>query len=115
MPVLFSVNDARRIAKTVKTVEKDFGDSPSSGRRSNPTPPIRWVIRGKLAGTLSAGLSATLNVWRWNGTSDAATGETITVWDWMLGSAQTIASGKKVVCEFDVASGRYYVTSAECG
>ncbi len=76
--------------------------------------PSSSIIRGKLAGTLSAGLSATLNVWGWNGSAEAATGKTLTVYDWLLMSGQTIASGKKVTATLDIGSNRYYVIAAEC-
>ena len=55
-----------------------------------------------------------MSVWRYNGSAEADTNENITVYDWMLKTGQTIASGKKVVAEFFLDSGRWYVTAAEC-
>lgn len=113
--VLFEESSAKRIKEAVRRVENSPLLTPSDARRRNNQPFVRWIIRGKLAGSLSQGGTATLNVWHWNGSTDVASGETLTVYDWLLKSGATaIASGKKVVCELDIASGRYYVTAAEC-
>lgn len=112
--VTFSDKDAKRISDVVQRVER----SPVAAARNQPQQSgigaIRWMIRGKLAGTLSAGNSATLNVWAWNGTSEADTGETLTVWDWLLQSGDALTSGTKVMVSLDVQSRRYYVYAAEC-
>lgn len=71
------------------------------------------MLRGKLGGALSAGGSATMSIWYYNGSAEADTAVNITVYDWLLASG-SIASGKKVVAHWDARSGRYYVTAAEC-
>jgi hypothetical protein len=75
--------------------------------------PINAVI-GKLAGSLSQGASATVNIW-----GGAAGGETVISsltlmgQDWLMKSGATaIASGKKVQCTW--INGIWYVTEAEC-
>lgn len=113
--VVFDDKSAKRIKSVVNRVEQSPLISPQGGGRRNNQPFVRWMIRGKLAGTLGVGGSATLNVWAWNGSAEAATGETLTVYDWLLKTGATaIASGKKIVAELDLSSGRYYVTGAEC-
>lgn len=72
------------------------------------------IVRGKLDGALSAGGSATLSVWAWNGSAQADTGDNITVYDWLLVSSQTISSGVNVIAAQDARDGRYYVISAAC-
>lgn len=61
-------------------------------------------LRGTLAGTLSFGGSATMNI---------AGGGTVTVYDWLLSSGQTVASGIQVTVFLD-ADGKYYVDGAQC-
>lgn len=65
---------------------------------------------GKLDGALSQGSSATMSIWAGDPLAD--TGDNITVYDWLLGSGESIASGKKVKAEF--ICGKWYATSAEC-
>lgn len=76
--------------------------------------PINKII-GKLAGTLSQGGSATVNVWESStpGTEAVISSLTVTARDWLMKSGATaIASGKKVVVEW--INGVPYVTEAEC-
>lgn len=75
--------------------------------------PVGKII-GKLAGALSEGGSATVNVWSGAGNSEAVISSlTLTAFDWLLESgADDIASGKKVVVEW--INGVPYVTAAEC-
>ncbi len=75
--------------------------------------PILKII-GKLAGALSEGSSATVNVWNGAGGSEAVISSlTLTGYDWLLASgADDIASGKKVVVEW--INGVPYITAAEC-
>ncbi len=67
---------------------------------------------GKLDGTLTDASSATMSVWIHNGTAFVDSGENITVNDWLLGSGQTIASGKKVIAAS--VFGTLIVIAAEC-
>lgn len=90
------------------------GNTTTQHRRRNNTPVPRIVLRGKLDGQLAKDGSATMSVWRFDGSSETDTGENITVYDWMLKTGQTVASGKKVVAEFFMDSGRWYVVAAEC-
>lgn len=76
-------------------------------------PAADWVVRGKLDGSLSAGGSATMSIWYYNGSAQADTGANVTVYDWLLASG-SIASGKKVMAFYDARDGRYYVGAAEC-
>ena len=71
-------------------------------------------IIGKLAGALSVGSSATVNVWSGAGGSEAViTDMTVTAFDWLMSSgADDIASEKKVVVDW--INGIPYVTEAEC-
>jgi len=114
MMVGFTPESAERIADTVRIVERMPGNTSRGSRRRNNTPPARLVLRGKLDGTLNKDSSATMSVWRYNGSAEADTSENVTVYDWMLKTGQTIASGKKVVAEFFLDSGRWYVIAAEC-
>ena len=108
-----SLGFLERTSKAVKRVE----NSPypqSGGQRPDRPIQIRFTLRGKLSGELVKDGSATMRVWRYNGTAEAATSEDVTVYDWMLAEGQSIASGKKVAASYDLPSGRYYITSAEC-
>lgn len=110
----FNREGTERIVKAVRRVEGQLqnpGLIRATGPRAVSDPGMK---RGKLDGTLSVGGSATMSVWKWNGSAEADTGDNITVYDFLLASGQTIASGKKVVAEWDSASGRWYVVSAEC-
>lgn len=75
--------------------------------------PIDHII-GKLAGSLSQGSTATVNVWAGAGGSEAViTSLTVTGRDWLMKTGATaIASGKKVVVEW--IDGVPYVVEAEC-
>jgi len=72
------------------------------------------IIIGKLAGALSYGSSATVNVWGGAAGSEAVISSlTVTGNDWLMKSgADDIASGKKVVVQW--INGQPYVTEAEC-
>jgi hypothetical protein len=115
MRVLFSESDARRIAKVVKRSERTPIITPSDTRHSVYSPgAVRQTLRGKLQAQLNKDGSAAMKVWYFDGTNETESSETIIVFDWFLKSGQNIASGKKVVAQFDPISARYYVTSAEC-
>lgn len=75
--------------------------------------PVQTLI-GKLAGSLSQGSTATVNVWAGAGGSEAViTSMTLTGRDWLMKSGATaIASGKKVVLQW--INGVIYVEEAEC-
>jgi hypothetical protein len=75
--------------------------------------PIECII-GKLAGSLSQGGSATVNVWAGAGGSEAVvTSMTLSGRDWLMKSGATaIASGKKVVVKR--INGVPYIIEAEC-
>jgi len=77
------------------------------GLLSHPTP----VIRGTLAGTMTSGSTATLNVWA--GTPITSTSETVTVHDWLIPSGEYLASGVRVKASIDPKSGKYYVDAAD--
>ena len=68
------------------------------------------ILMGKLDGSLSQGSSATMSIWMGSTLTD--TGDNITVYDWLLGSGESIDSGKKVKAEY--YCGKWYVTAAEC-
>lgn len=72
------------------------------------------TIIGKLAGSLSQGSTATVNVWGGTGGSEAVIASlTLTGRDWLMKSGATaIASGKKVIVER--INGVIYVSEAEC-
>lgn len=75
--------------------------------------PIDTLI-GKLAGSLSQGSSATMNVWAGAGNSEAVISSmTVTVYDWLIISGgDPISSGKKVVAKY--IDGVLYCIEAEC-
>lgn len=72
------------------------------------------VIIGKLAGSLSQGSSATVNVWSGAAGSEAVmTGVSVTAYDFLMKSGSTaIASGTWVKVEW--INGNWYVTQASC-
>lgn len=74
---------------------------------------ITHVI-GKLAGSLSQGSTATVNVWGGAGGSEAVISSlTLTGRDWLMKSGATaIASGKKVLVEW--INGIAYISEVEC-
>lgn len=74
----------------------------------------RLRCKGKLDGSLSYQGSATLSVWKYNGSAEADSGENITVYDWLLSSGQSVASGKQVTAFYDLASSRWYLDAAQC-
>lgn len=73
----------------------------------------RAAIFGTLAGNLTSGGSATLNIYKWNGSAWASSGNSITVYE-ALGLSSLIASGTKVWAEWEESRGVYVVTSASC-
>jgi hypothetical protein len=93
-----------------------FGDPHGSGTSARvlAVQSSHLEFIGKLAGSLSQGSTATVDVWGGAGGSEAAiSGLTVTARDWLLKSGATaIASGKKVVCRF--INGVCYATEAEC-
>jgi hypothetical protein len=72
------------------------------------------IVIGKLAGSLSQGSTATVNIWAGAGGSEAVVSSlTLTGRDWLMKSGATaIASGKKVICQW--INGIWYITEAEC-
>jgi hypothetical protein len=70
------------------------------------------MLIGKLDAELTAGGSATMSIWTGAGGSESDSTENVTVYDWLLGSGQTVASGKKVVVAY--INGVPYVIAAEC-
>jgi hypothetical protein len=72
--------------------------------------PINIVI-GVLAGSLSQGSSATVNIY--DGTGTIISSLTLTANDWLMKSGGTaIASGKHVICQW--ICGKWWITDAEC-
>ncbi len=85
--------------------EEDEGEAPVflvDGRSGGGGGSLK--LRGTLAGTLSFGSSATMNI---------AGGGTVTVYDWLLSTGQSIASSIQVTAFLD-ADGKYYVDGAQC-
>ena len=72
------------------------------------------IIIGKLAGSLSQGSSAMINVWAGVAGSEAVVASlTLSANDWLMTPGATaIASGKKVLVQW--VNGIAYVTEAEC-
>lgn len=109
----FSLEDAKRIENVVLRVEKAPQRTLPERQPTRPDSP-RFMVRGKLTQTLTKGGTATMKVWRWDGTEDVETTETITIRAWGLKTGQTVASGKAVVATLDLASGKYVLTNYEC-
>ena len=103
-------------ARLKQLLGKDTTPPPPTRRRGGggESSPHGFTIHGKLDGSLSAGGSATLSIWAWNGTAEADTGENVTVYDWLLSGSFTLASGAQVTAGWDRRSGRYYVTGGSC-
>lgn len=115
MGVVFLSNNAvRKIRKLIKWSKEHQSQYRRRDDRRRQPSILRFVLKGKLDATLSAGGSATMIVWFDDGTSEAESDETVTVYDWLLKTGQTIANGSRVTAAFEPASGRYYVTAAEC-
>ena len=110
---MFDKPSTKRLAAVLRAYERE-PQRVINRSRSQPGAPSRPIVRGKLDGSLSQGGSATLSIWYYNGSAEADSGEDLTVYDGLLKSGSSIASGKKVIAMLDQASGRYYVTSAEC-
>jgi hypothetical protein len=66
-------------------------------------------LRGRLDGPLNKDGSATMSVWRDNGSIDSDTGEDIVVHASLLGFGQRIASGMPVVAAYLADSNRWYI------
>jgi hypothetical protein len=115
---MFESNAAQRIVNAVKKTEAMPTTAPPSVGSRRPSSPIGfyWFLHGKLNGPLLQGSTAQMTVWFFNSQSgeESAGSGVITVYDWLLKTGQSIAAGKKVAVAFDLASGRYYVMSAEC-
>lgn len=74
----------------------------------------RPTLRGKLDGTLTAGSSQTVSVWRTDTSgTNIDTGENVTVYSWLMSSG-SVASGKMVWANWEPESGRYVLANAEC-
>ena len=67
---------------------------PAAGQRI-PLPGVQFHI-GKLAEPLTAGGSATVNVWRVDSGTPSDSGYTVTAYDWMLPAGASLASGTPV-------------------
>lgn len=75
--------------------------------------PPEYELFGVLDGALAQGSSATMSVYRHDGSSWVNTTSNVTVYDRLLKSgASDISSGKWVVARF--YSGRWWIVSAEC-
>ena len=72
--------------------------------------PAKRKLFGKLDAELTQGGTATMSIWTDSPLADS--GDTEEVTDWLLGTGDTVASGKKVVATR--YHGVWYVTSAEC-
>jgi hypothetical protein len=78
---------------------------------------VEWYpvdfLYGKLAGSLSQGSTATLNIWTNASTPAVITSWTVTVRDRLMKSGATaIASGKQVFAKWGY--GNFFATNAEC-
>ncbi len=87
---------------------------PAAGQRI-PIPGVQWHL-GKLSETLSAGGSATVEVW---GVSPSDSSESdqsvsVTAHDWLLSGGDSLASGTPVMIVFHLQSKRWYVFAASC-
>lgn len=88
-----------------------FG-SPTSGRVWCRQYEVN-LVKGKLAGALAVGGTANISLWFGAGGSEADASITLSTRDWLMTSgADDIASGKKVVAQWDC--GTWYITEAEC-
>jgi hypothetical protein len=87
---------------------------PSAGQRI-PLPGVQWHL-GKLSETLSAGGSATVEVWQVDPTSGADEDSTfsVTAYDWLLTSGDSLAAGAAVMILQHLQSKRWYVFAAGC-
>lgn len=68
---------------------------------------------GVLDGSMSYQGTATVSIWRWNGSAMADTTLNVTARDWLLSSGQTIASGKQVII-LRHPTGQWFVVGAQC-
>jgi hypothetical protein len=87
---------------------------PAAGQRI-PLPGVQWHF-GKLSTTLSAGGSATVEVWQINSTSGDTEDSScsVTAYDWLLSSGDTLAAGTAVMILQHLQSKRWYVFAASC-
>lgn len=69
---------------------------------------------GKLSAALGVGSSATVRIYRWNGSAWTDSGRDITAYAPPLLTTGTIAQGKWVRIEWHHQARRWYVVSAEC-
>lgn len=107
----FTEESAARVALATQWVER---------RRQNGRAPRsrfggivgRWEC-GKLDGTMSYDGTATVSVWKWNGSAMADTSENVTARDWLLSSGQTIASGTRVIV-LKHRRNQWFVVGAQC-
>lgn len=87
---------------------------PAAGQRI-PIPGVQWHL-GKLSETLSAGGSATVEVWGIS-PGDSSTSDqsvSVTAYDWLLSGSDTLESGTPVMIVFHLQSKRWYVFAASC-
>lgn len=78
-----------------------------------PVPYAKTYI-GKLDGALTQGSSATMSVWKYNGSSFTDSSLNMTVYDWMLETGKQIDAGKKVVVTELTHARIPIVTAAQC-
>jgi hypothetical protein len=70
------------------------------------------VVIGKLAGTLTVGSSATVNVWSSEATPTVITSLTLSAHDWLMRSG-SITTGTKVIVTW--IGGKAWISEASCG
>lgn len=107
----FTPQSAARVARATRQVERWVKNTPQSRGRWGGVN-SRWEC-GKLDGSMSFDGTATMSIWKWDGSTMADTGENVTVRDWLLASGQTIASGTRVVA-IKHRGGQWFVVGAQC-
>lgn len=97
---------SRKVAERLAT--------PDLGRATLVAHPTKLL--GKITtSALAVGGSATIAIWRWNGSAYVDTTVTLTAYDWLMKTGATsISVGKKVIIEYFADSSRWFVTEAEC-
>lgn len=112
--VAFTLGDARRIGRVVRSAEVQRTDiSGKSRRRIQPSVLVAKLV--KLNAALEAGQSAEATVWLSTSTSaaPAATTVTVTVWDWLMSSGYRLpADTKCIVSRIPGHPPRWYAVAA---
>lgn len=103
----FSERGFKRMIDSIRKTEQGrlLGKRPGG----QPVINIRWTAHGVLDEELTQGGTATLSLWRWDGTEEVDTGENIEVGDWVLDTGDTLAAETHCFCVWDTASSKYYV------